>query len=128
MTTKKYRKGSWKHIDEADAHNCFSKDYPTRLEGLLATENKETWALLGEDIYIYIYIRSGADHAKHGGGTHRWERRVAFRRALRALEPLKGRIGGWGVKPLCPIFLAGGGDPRDGGCEAFRPVSGRRSS
>ena len=35
VTTKKYRKCFWKPIDEADAHKCSSKDYPSRLEALL---------------------------------------------------------------------------------------------
>ena len=32
-------------------------------------------------------------------------------------------VGGEGRR--VPFFLADGGDPRDGGCEAFRPVSER---
>ena len=51
VTTKKCRKWFWKHINEADAYRCFSRAYPNRLEALFATQNKETWALLGEYAY-----------------------------------------------------------------------------
>ena len=54
VTTKRYRKWFWKHVSEDDASMCFSREHHSRLEALMATKNKETWALLGEYIYIYI--------------------------------------------------------------------------